>query len=265
MRILSLNVFTRVCIESFKVNMRKKSQFITTPNNKRSQGGELVTIVLLAENYGYRMKSKGALSLVEIKGKSLLEIQIQAIKAVFTNFEVILCCGYDSKSVYEFIQKKMKNVNVRIVENQVYENSNCCETTRIALNNTLNDKILVVNGGLLISASHLKTIDTQKTCILSQVNKKMEDFEVGVVENESLVQNMSLGIKERRWLDLLFLSGRENVETFYNIVSSIDFKNRFLFEAINELIRNTQVENVDIKTSRLCKVDSIKSLKRIDT
>lgn len=244
--------------------MRKKSQFITTPNAKGNQSNELVTVILLAENYGYRMKSKGALSLVEIKGKSLLEIQIQAIKAVFTNFEIILCCGYDSKSVYEFIQKRMKNVNVRIVENQVYENSNCCETTRIALNNTLNEKIIVMNGGLLISASHLKAIDTQKTCILSQANKKMEDFEVGVVENESLVQNMSLGIKERRWLDFLFLSGKKNVEIFYNIVSSIDFKNRFLFEAINELIQNIQVENVDIRTTRMCKVDSIKSLKRVE-
>ena len=176
-----------------------------------------------------------------------------------------MCCGYDSKSVYEFIQKRIKNVNVRIVENQVYENSNCCETTRIALNNTLNDKVIIMNGGLLISAAHLKAIDMQKTCILSQANKKMEDFEVGVVTSDSVVQNMSLGVKERRWLDLLFLNGKENVESFYNIVSSIDFKNRFLFEAINEFIRNVQVENVDIKTSRLCKVDSIKSLKRIDT
>tara|TARA_R100000808_G_scaffold20900_1_gene45214 strand:+ start:2079 stop:2873 length:795 start_codon:yes stop_codon:yes gene_type:complete len=263
---LKINALAITCIRNFRTSMRKKSQFITTPSpTNKTQGGELITIVLLAENYGYRMKSKGALSLVEVKGKSLLEIQIQAIRAVFTNFEIILCCGYDSKSVYEFIQKRINNVNIRIVENQVYENSNCCETARIALNNTLNEKIIIMNGGLLISASHLKEIDTQKTCILSQANKKMEDFEIGVVESESRVQNMSLGVKERRWLDLLFLSGKKNVKTFYNIVSSMDFKNRFLFEAINELTQDVCVENVDIRTTRLCKVDSIKSLKRIDT
>ena len=104
--------------------MRKKSGFITTPIAEVRQKEDLVTFVLLAENYGYRMKSRGALSLVEVKGKTLLEIQMQAIGAFFPNFEIILCCGYDSKNVYKFIKNKIRKPEIRIVENQVYENSN---------------------------------------------------------------------------------------------------------------------------------------------
>jgi choline kinase len=244
--------------------MRKKSGFITTPIAEVRQKEDLVTFVLLAENYGYRMKSRGALSLVEVKGKTLLEIQMQAIGAFFPNFEIILCCGYDSKNVYKFIKNKIRKPEIRIVENQVYENSNCCETARIALNNTLNDKIVIMSGGLLITPEHLKSINTSNTCILSQSELKSDEFQVGVIEDKGVVQNMCLGIKQRSWLDFLYLNGEKDIEDFYNVISSIDFKNRFLFEAINQMIKTNTVENVDVDTNKTIKINSIKSLKRIE-
>ena len=52
---------------------------------------ELVSVLLLAENHGYRMKSYGPISLVNIGDMTLLEHQVQAISSVFVNFEIILC------------------------------------------------------------------------------------------------------------------------------------------------------------------------------
>ena len=74
--------------------MRKKSNFITTPRSSLKKDKKyFITVVLLSENHGYRMKSKGAIPLVDINGITLLDRQINAIKAVFQNFEIILCCN----------------------------------------------------------------------------------------------------------------------------------------------------------------------------
>ena len=43
----------------------------------------------------------------------------------------------------DVFQKKYRNINIRIVENQIFSNSNSSESTRIALNNISNDKILL--------------------------------------------------------------------------------------------------------------------------
>jgi 2-C-methyl-D-erythritol 4-phosphate cytidylyltransferase len=59
----------------------RKNKFITQAKpdiyDVRREGQ--ITFILLAENYGYRMKSYGPISLVEINGKTLLQHQVEAI------------------------------------------------------------------------------------------------------------------------------------------------------------------------------------------
>ena len=67
-----------------------KNKCITSPKaNKKtaSQNAELVSIILLCDSPGYRMKSYGPTSLVTIANKKLIDIQIEAIKQSFTNFD----------------------------------------------------------------------------------------------------------------------------------------------------------------------------------
>ncbi len=246
--------------------MRKKSNFITTPKSSPKKNKKyFITVVLLSENHGYRMKSKGAIPLVDINGTILLDRQINAIKAVFQNFEIILCCGYDAGAVFEHVKEKYRNLNIRIVENQVYENSNCCESARLAINNTLNNKIVLCNGSVLLLAEHLRAIDLEKSSILIQAaNKKLEDFSIGVVSQDEKVQNMSLGVKEKKWLELCYLSTRHDVKALHGIVASLEFKNRFLFEAINEFIKSKNLTTVEIEKIKSYKIHSIKSLKKVD-
>ena len=220
--------------------MRKKSNFITTPKSSPKKNKKhFITVVLLSENHGYRMKSKGAIPLVDINGTTLLDRQINAIKAVFQNFEIILCCGYDSGAVFQHVKEKYKTLNIRIVENQVYENSNCCESARLAINNTLNNKIILCSGSVLLLAEHLRAIDLDQSSILIQpASKKLEDFNIGVVS--------------------------QDVKAFHSIVDSIEFKNKFLFEAINEFIKSKSLTTTEVEKIKSYKIHSIKSLKKVD-
>ena len=102
--------------------MRNKNRFITSPKVGQSSGKktDFVSIILFSENHGYRMKSYGPTPLIEIEGKSLIERQIDSIKATFSNFEIILCSGFETEKTVTFIQEKFGDINIRVVENQVH-------------------------------------------------------------------------------------------------------------------------------------------------
>ena len=72
--------------------MKRNKKYITSPKSKtgKDERGDLVSVVLLSENHGYRMKSYGPISLVQVGGRSLIERQIESIQAAFLNFEIIL-------------------------------------------------------------------------------------------------------------------------------------------------------------------------------
>lgn len=202
-------------------------------NNKQS---ELISVVLVCDSPGYRMKSYGPLSLVSIKNLKLIDHQIQAIINTFENYEIVLCLGFDSEKVCRYIRSKYKSKNIRIVENQLYNSSNSCESLRISLNNILNNKIIVCDGNLLLNKKSLNIINTNISCALFE-KKPTENLEVGFNKDDfNNIQYFSYGAKYI-WSEICFLNGEAIIEDLRKILTSYDSKTRFIFEAINELIK----------------------------
>lgn len=246
--------------------MRNKKAFITSPKlDKQEQSGipkDLVTIILLSENHGHRMKSYGPISLIKLGGKTLLEKQIETISSTFENFEIIVCSGFETEKTVDFIKSKFKNLNIRIVENQMHYNSNCCESARLCLNNTMNDRVLFCSGGVLISQSHLNALDFNKNCVLVQSEVNDSNFEIGVIENDNILENFSIGVKNKYWSEIFYLNGVKEVNYFLSIISDPDYKNKFIFEALNEF--NKKIRLHVVKSNKtLLKIDNIRTLKRI--
>ena len=233
-------------------------------DNRPARRDEKVTFILLAENYGYRMKSYGPISLIDIKGKTLLEHQINAISSTFIDFEVILCSGFETNKIYHFVQNNFpSSMQIRVVENQVYYHSNCCEGLRLCMNNTMNDKIIVCGGGVMLTAEYLKNLNTRRLSIMFQGADKTQNFDVGVIENDSRLENLSLAIKDKVWTELLYLNGEPLVKSFYNMISKPELKNKFLFEAINSWRGRKSLYVEENNNEKITKVDNIKTLKRI--
>lgn len=247
--------------------MRNKKNFITSPKLVQQEQAkilskELITVVLLSENHGHRMKSYGPISLIKLGNKTLLEKQIETIKSTFANFEIIICSGFETFKTVNFIKSKFADLNIRIVENQMHYNSNCCESTRLCLNNTMNSRVLVCGGGVLINQNHLNAIDYNQNCILMQNESPDSNFEIGIIENNNLLENLSIGIKNKYWSEIFYLNGQKDIGHFLSIVSDPDYKNRFIFEALNEFNRKTQLKIVKTQKPPV-KIDNIKTLKRI--
>lgn len=247
--------------------MKKSNRFITNvkSNNTPKLREEKITVILLAENYGYRMKSYGPLSLISVESKTLLEHQIDAIRSVFIDYEIILCSGFETSKVYHFVHSNLVgSENIRIVENQVYYHSNCCEGLRLCMNNTMNNRILVCGGGVLLTSEYLKNINLRKPSILTQRSEKDSTFDIGVISNESRLETMSLAIKDNVWTELLYLTGEQLVKSFYNTISKPELKNKFLFEAINLWRGRKQITITENDSNSVMKIDNIKTFKRIN-
>lgn len=244
----------------------RNRKIITSPRRsatvKVDKPNELVTVALLSENHGHRMKSYGPISLIKIGSKTLLEKQIDAIRNTFPNCEIIICAGFEASKTAHFIKSKFHDLNIRVVENQMHYNSNCCESARLCLNNTMNNKVLICSGGILFSAAHLQTIDLDKTCVLSQKDNFATAFEIGVIENDNMLETFSIGIKHNYWSEIFFLNGGKEINHFLSIISQTDYKNRFIFEAINEM--NKKYPVTVIKSHKnLQKINNLRALREV--
>jgi len=245
--------------------MKRKNDFIVSPKTKVGNHRDaLITCVILAENCGYRMKSYGPMSMIDIKGKTLLKRQIEAIQSCFLNYEIIISTGFESKKVSHYVKTHFTSSNVRVVENQLYLNSNCCESIRLSLNNTMNNKILVIPGNLYFKHNHLSSLNYQKDFILCQNSDVDQSFELSVINNEKKhVQTICFGLKERFWSEIFFLKNSTSVGNFQSILDTIDYKNRFSFEALNDFSKNNNLEIQDNTEEKILKIHNIKTLKKV--
>jgi|LakMenE18May11ns_1017448.scaffolds.fasta_scaffold9958630_5 hypothetical protein len=224
---------------------------------------ELITFILLCDMPGHRMKSYGSTSLVEINGKKLIDIQIEAIKSKFKNYELIICTGFDSENLYKYIRINHAKDNIRFIENQLFHNTNSCESLRLCLNNIRNHKVFILDGSLIFKSTIFDNIKLDHNFIIIE-NDTKDNLEIGVNINEyNLVEHMSFGAT-LTWSEILFLSETKTIDCMKHLLCNIDYKNKFIFEAINDII-NMKHNIAYIKNQHypIYKINSIKSYRDI--
>jgi len=230
---------------------------------KKRRKGDKVTIAIMSAKPGYRMKSYGPPSLLHIGSHCLLDIQIEAIRAVHKNYEIVVCCGFGADKVSRYIRSTYKNDNIRIVENQLFDETNCCETLRLCLNNISSDSLLVCNGELVLYPELVKIYDESPYILSHKKGKKKSTLEIGSVCDETgLVTNMSYGLPDL-WSEIFYLHSRETIESLRKIVSSEPFKNKLIFEALNEFNKTRYNFRQVLTKDRVVKIDNIKTYHRV--
>jgi NDP-sugar pyrophosphorylase family protein len=207
------------------------------------------------------MKSYGPTSLIKIKDNHLLDLQISAIKKAFSQYEIVLCVGFDADKITKYIRAKYSKLNIRIVENQMFNSCNSCEGARLSINNTLNDKILFMDGNLLISHKALLCVDTSKNCVLMEKNP-IENLEIGInIDDENKAQYFSFGAYQT-WSEVFFVNGYESIEDMRKFLSHNDSKKKFVFEAINDLLKKHDIHCIE-NTHQIHKINNIKTYHHI--
>ena len=221
-------------------------------NNKQD-----ISIAILSAGIGARIKSYEPRSMIKIGSKTLIGHQINTLEQCFESPEIIAVVGYGADK----ITKRVRG-SVRIVENQIYQETNTSESMRLAFNNTTKNNFLFIHGDLYFNQDTLSNLDYNKSFILIDDKNQFSDKEVGVTSNKNVATILSYGLPVK-WAQIAYITGKE-IEILKKIFHKFDSisKKNLSFEIINKMISmGASFQCYQPTKMSILEIDCIKDLK----
>ena len=136
---------------------------------------------------------------------------------------------------------------------------------RLCLNNICNDRVLIVSGDLLFHPIALSSVIRSRGSILYQNSDAANNLEVGAIHSEKSLIGLNYGVDNKVWSEISFFRGKETIECLRGIISSVDYKNMLLFEAINSMVdHKKKIDAIYNDGPESIKINNIKTLKRVN-
>lgn len=231
---------------------RQITTSIKSENNKND-----TAIIILSAGVGNRIKSNEPRSLIKIGNKTLIEHQIDSIECSIENSEIIGVFGYAIEKIIKKIGQQ-----IRIVENQIYQQTNGSESLRLAVNNTTKNNILFFHGDLYFNKETLENANFKKSFLVVDSTGMMKSKEIGVTIQKKKATILSYGLPTK-WCQIAFITGKE-LRIMKNIFSKFHGSQKKLlsFEIINKMISmGANFECHEPKDMKITEIDCIKDLK----
>ena len=216
-----------------------------------------MAVIILSAGVGSRIKSNEPRSLIKIGNKTLLEHQVDLINNNLSNHEIIGVFGYAIEKIVRKISGK-----VRIVENQLYENTNNSESLRLAVNNTDKKNIMFFHGDLYFNDAMFTSNDFKKSFLVVDTKEMMKQKEIGVTIQNNKATILSYGLSTK-WCQLAFITGKE-LKILRNVLSKLhgSQKKMLSFEIINKMIAmGASFECYEPNNMSIVEIDCIKDIK----
>lgn len=209
----------------------KENRF-TVPTRKFGAGKDKnrLSVIILAGTIGYRMKSYGPQCLFRTSDKqTILDLQVQVINMAYPNSEITIVTGFEADKVI-----KKAPQNLRIVENQLYEDTNTIEEARLALNSIIDNHVLIIHSDIIFNFDAIDSITKNESCILYDKDGHMptEDIGVTIIDNKATI--FSYGV-ENKWCYIAYLQGQE-LDLFRKFCRQRDNKRLFVHEGLNYIL-----------------------------
>ena len=205
---------------------KSETRFITTI---RSTERENITTIILAAGAGYRMKSYGPKCLLRFNGTTIIENQIHNVKKSIPRGDIIVSLGFECDKVIKHLPK-----GIRVVENQLYEDTNTSESLRLAINNGVREGVLVIHGDLLFNQDTLTQCDFTKSFIIFDSKNQFKESEIGVTVHQGLATRLGYGLNDK-WAQICFFTGKE-LKLLKSVCKNRERAKLFTFEIINEVL-----------------------------
>ncbi len=212
----------------------------------------LVHVIIPSAGIGRRMKSYGCKSLLNIRDKKLIDIQVENIRNVFPTNEIILVTGFDSDRLIN-----NSPTDIIKIENERYYDNNVIRSISIGMHATKdNDHILIVLGDLLFNTEALSEIDINQSSII--ISNDMDEGEVGCNMNGKGYLEYMMFDLPNKWGHILYLTSKE-LTLFKKLLLNKYNDKKFCFEIVNQVINqggkfkcivNDKIKTMDIDTSK---------------
>lgn len=223
--------------------------FIAPARRKKSSD---LSVIILASLSIHRSKTLGAVSMLPVGNQPLLFNQVNAIRSTYPLSDIYTVVGYHSSQVIN-----NKPDGIRIIENQLHENTGNAEEIRLALNASLNNRALIIGGNVMFDQQAIKQIQNHASCIL--VGNENPDSHIGSVNSSGKLEILSYGLKNR-WYNVAMLE--ENELAIAKKFIARKERERYLFhEIINYVVMHGGKINVVKSTvGNIRTIDSSKDI-----
>ena len=216
-----------------------------------------LSVVIIGSKPNHLMRGYGPPYLIkDKKGETILENQVKVLKAEFPQIEIVVVGGFEFDKLL-----KSKTTSIRLVENQLYEESNDIEDLRLGINNSQYDNVLVLFSDIYFN--NLTDICLKST-LLVDGNEKLTENDIGttIVDNKATI--LSMGIESPKWAKVAFFTDKES-KLLRQFISNRANGKLFLWEAINFILERGGQFNVKFaqKNDILVHVENSKQLERI--
>ena len=114
----------------------------------------------------------------------------------------------------------------------------------------------------MINKKILSLFDKNKNCTIIQ-NDQSDNFEIGVnIDSKCKAQHFSFGAY-KTWAEMIYLNGKEIIEDLRKFLNHEDSKKKFIFEAMNDLIKDKYEISCIENKFPLYKINNIKTYHEI--
>lgn len=209
------------------------------------------SVILLCAGRSKKMQSYGTRSLLPIKGGTVIERQLDAIKKGLRASDVVAVLGYEQEKLYHHLRGQ-----VRCVINENYEYTGSLKSTLLGIRATTNDNVFIIHGDIIFKKSIFGLNKRRSASIIRESGVN----DIGILLNPSKgVLRFSYGLNNS-WSKIIYLNkeGARRVRDF-----QIDpNKERYLdFEMYNQLISDGL--ELDAVKGNVIEINSTKDLKNL--
>lgn len=193
----------------------------------------MVSIIIPVAGVARRMKSYGPKSLINLGNSNLLTHQINCLREVFINPEIILVSGFEYDKIDKFIKRFL--TDIKVVYNNNYYTTNVAYSVALGLKEAQHNDIIVVLGDLFFNANALHDINTwQYNTLLIDKSCNMDKREVGVATQYDKVVHMAYGLEEK-WAQIMLLQKKASA-FFQQLAQLAQNRKAFTFQIVNQMI-----------------------------
>lgn len=234
----------------------KQSHIVPARRNKVERND--ITVIIMAANIGYGMKSYGPKSLLHINPhETLIEYQLNLIQTSFPNADIILVVGFAADRLI-----KRCPAGVRIVENQLYETTSEVEQVRLALNCTLTDNVLIIKDDIIFNDDTLCNISKSESCIIYDSKEQIDESNIGVTVVRDYATVFSYDIPTK-WCHIVYLTEKDQ-KLLRTICSKRDRARMYLHEALDLMLQKTgKIRALEPTNMEIVKIDTSRHLHQL--
>lgn len=214
-----------------------------------------IDIIILSAGQGRRMKSFGSKSLFDVGGRTLIEHQIDTIRSLFTNAEIVIVLGYELDKI-----EKILPSDIRIIENPGYESSTSAKSATLGIKACSKSDILIINGDLWFNNKSIDIVHGETAAFVDSKFQISKD-KAGVVVSKDYITSFGYGM-DTMWGQMVVLHSGD-IEVFQKVCR--DTKHAIIIsEVFNAMIsKGSEIKAVEPIKNKVVEIDTLKDLERI--